>query len=250
MTLKDALWRLKAERDTYKHDTVSVWAKTLDMAIKAVETWVAFFESYEELTDDITETKDFLNATERIDKWCIDQLRGIIGDYYAEKIISEHQEPSKFDGNVIEEYDSIRNEELTQSLQQAAERICEARDKWFEDQERKEHELTRHCDILNMDCNQVIDCNHCNIQLAYDMGKGTNEKSCDTCDHYKPINDGIGTCNIGGCYNKENWTPREDSIHEVHATNTNVSNDESKCSADTSKEGNDRKHKIEFRKDT
>lgn len=63
----------------------------LQMGIKALETWNNFFKSYEVLTKEITESGDIKNATKRIDDWCIEQLRGIIGDYYADLIIKENK---------------------------------------------------------------------------------------------------------------------------------------------------------------
>ena len=38
---------------------------------------------YEEI---IQSTKDVETITKKIDEWCIDTMRGIIGNYYAEKI--------------------------------------------------------------------------------------------------------------------------------------------------------------------
>lgn len=66
--------------------------EALDMAIQALETWNNLFKSYEVLTKEITESGDIKNATKRIDDWCIEQLRGIIGDYYADLIIKESEE--------------------------------------------------------------------------------------------------------------------------------------------------------------
>ena len=57
------------------------------VAKKAVHMWSEFFRSYEELIDKIKDG-DIKNATERIDKWCIEQLRGIISDYYVDMIIN------------------------------------------------------------------------------------------------------------------------------------------------------------------
>ena len=59
------------------------------MAIQALETWNNLFKSYEVLTKEITESGDIKNATKRIDDWCIEQLRGIISDHYADLIIKE-----------------------------------------------------------------------------------------------------------------------------------------------------------------
>lgn len=61
----------------------------LGMAIKALEAWDNLFKSYEILTKEITESEDIKNATKRIDDWCIEQLRGIISDYYADLILKE-----------------------------------------------------------------------------------------------------------------------------------------------------------------
>ena len=63
--------------------------KYCDMAIKALETWDNLFKSYEVLTKEITASEDIKNATKRIDDWCIEQLRGIISDYYADLILKE-----------------------------------------------------------------------------------------------------------------------------------------------------------------
>lgn len=65
------------------------YAEYLDMVIKALEIWDNLFKSYEVLTKEITESEDIKNATKRIDDWCIEQLRGIISDYYADLIIDE-----------------------------------------------------------------------------------------------------------------------------------------------------------------
>lgn len=64
----------------------------LDMAIQALDVWNKMFKSYEALTAKIESEDDISHATERIDKWCIEQLRGIIGDYYADRIINEKSE--------------------------------------------------------------------------------------------------------------------------------------------------------------
>ena len=63
--------------------------EAFDMAIKALEIWDNLFKSYEVLTKKITENEDIKNATKRIDDWCIEQLRGIISDYYTDLILNE-----------------------------------------------------------------------------------------------------------------------------------------------------------------
>lgn len=65
--------------------------EALDMAIKALEIWDNLFKSYEVLINEIIENEDIKNATKRIDDWCIEQLRGIISDYYADLIIKENE---------------------------------------------------------------------------------------------------------------------------------------------------------------
>ena len=61
----------------------------LDMAIQALDIWNKMFKSYEALTAKIESEDDISHATERIDKWCVEQLRNIISDYYADRIINE-----------------------------------------------------------------------------------------------------------------------------------------------------------------
>ena len=81
-------------RDCYNCELVKTDTEileALDMAIKTLETWDNLFKSYEVLTKEITENEDIKNATKRIDDWCIEQLRGIIGDYYADSIIKENE---------------------------------------------------------------------------------------------------------------------------------------------------------------
>lgn len=72
----------KISEDGYKH---------FQQAIKALETWDNLFKSYEVLINEIIENGDIKNATKRIDDWCIEQLRGIISDYYADLIIKENE---------------------------------------------------------------------------------------------------------------------------------------------------------------
>ena len=79
-------------RDCYNCELVKTDTEiltALDMAIQALETWNNLFKSYEVLTKEITESGDIKNATKRIDDWCIEQLRGIISDYYTDLIIKE-----------------------------------------------------------------------------------------------------------------------------------------------------------------
>ena len=61
------------------------------MSNKALEIWNNLFKSYEVLIKEITKSGDIKNATKRIDDWCIEQLRGIISDYYADLIIKENE---------------------------------------------------------------------------------------------------------------------------------------------------------------
>ena len=80
-------------RDCYNCELVKTDTEileALDMAIKTLETWDNLFKSYEVLTKEITENEDIKNATKRIDDWCIEQLRCIISDYYADLIIKEN----------------------------------------------------------------------------------------------------------------------------------------------------------------
>ncbi len=65
--------------------------EALDMSNKALEIWNNLFKSYEVLIKEITKSGDIKNATKRIDDWCIEQLRGIISDYYADLIIKENE---------------------------------------------------------------------------------------------------------------------------------------------------------------
>lgn len=83
MTIEEAIADI---RDNIKP---VVGGKSLDMAIKALETCDNLFKSYEVLTKKITESGDIKNSTKQIDDWCIEQLRGIISDYYADLIIKE-----------------------------------------------------------------------------------------------------------------------------------------------------------------
>ena len=70
-------------------EDMTPYEEAVEMGIQALETWNNLFKSYEALTKEITESGDIKNATKRIDDWCIEQLRGIISDYYADLIIKE-----------------------------------------------------------------------------------------------------------------------------------------------------------------
>ena len=94
MTREEAINQLKdfiiLHREQHGWDISTLNA--LDIAIEALETWDNLFKSYEILTKEITEIGDTKNATKRIDDWCIEQLRGIISDYYADLIIKGVEE--------------------------------------------------------------------------------------------------------------------------------------------------------------
>lgn len=91
MLREEAIARIKEHKIVHRMDEPRAIyiSEALDMAIKALETWDNLFKSYEVLTKEITESDDIKNATKRIDDWCIEQLRGIISDYYADLIIKE-----------------------------------------------------------------------------------------------------------------------------------------------------------------
>lgn len=78
-----------------EHGEVVIADVVWEDALKALQTWNTLFESYEKLTAEITESGDIKNATKRIDDWCISQLRGIISDYYADRIIDKHMKGSE-----------------------------------------------------------------------------------------------------------------------------------------------------------
>lgn len=61
--------------------------------ITLLEVWDGLFKSYEELTDKFNKQMELGNYnsamwTKQIDEWCIDTLRGIVSDYYADKLIN------------------------------------------------------------------------------------------------------------------------------------------------------------------
>ena len=91
MTFEKAIEKLTYARQNADDELDAEWCASLDIAIKALEAWDNLFKSYEILTKEITESEDIKNATKRIDDWCIEQLRGIIGDYYADSIIKENE---------------------------------------------------------------------------------------------------------------------------------------------------------------
>ncbi len=96
MTNEQAIKELQESHDIMRNHDIdeseSYLMQALNMAIKALKTWDNLFKSYEVLTKEIIESGDIKNATERIDEWCVEQLRGIIGDYYADLIIKESEE--------------------------------------------------------------------------------------------------------------------------------------------------------------
>lgn len=91
MTREEAIARIRDHKIVHKMDEPRAIyiSEALDMAIKALDTWDNLFKSYEVLTKEITESEDIKNATKRVDDWCIEQLRGIISDYYADLILKE-----------------------------------------------------------------------------------------------------------------------------------------------------------------
>ena len=93
MTREEAIARIRDHKIVHKmNEPRAIYiSEALDMAIKALEAWDNLFKSYEVLTKEITESEDIKNATKRIDDWCIEQLRGIISDYYADLIIKENE---------------------------------------------------------------------------------------------------------------------------------------------------------------
>lgn len=61
--------------------------------ITLLEVWDGLFKSYEELIDKQMELSSIGNHdpamwTKQVDEWCIDTLRSIVGDYYADKLIN------------------------------------------------------------------------------------------------------------------------------------------------------------------
>ena len=93
MTREEAIERIRDHKIVHKmNEPRAIYiSEALDIAIKGLETLDNLFKSYEVLTKEITESGDIKNATKRIDDWCIEQLRGIIGDYYADLIIKENE---------------------------------------------------------------------------------------------------------------------------------------------------------------
>ena len=52
---------------------------------EALESWDRIFKLYEFLVDKIVEENvDYKEATLRIDRFCIEQLRSVIASYYAD----------------------------------------------------------------------------------------------------------------------------------------------------------------------
>jgi hypothetical protein len=78
------------------------------MAIEALEAWDNLFKSYEVLVDSITDLTA-TKATERIDKWCIEQLRGILSDCYADRMEKEILEAQKTKQSEISSYYGLRS---------------------------------------------------------------------------------------------------------------------------------------------
>lgn len=73
----------------YCHQGGKEIEEAFNMAIKALDTWDKIFTSYDNLVAKIESEDDISHATERIDEWCVEQLRSVIGDYYADRIIKE-----------------------------------------------------------------------------------------------------------------------------------------------------------------
>lgn len=73
----------------YCHQGGKEIEEAFNMATKALDTWDKIFTSYENLVAKIESEDDISHATERIDEWCVEQLRSVISDYYADRIIKE-----------------------------------------------------------------------------------------------------------------------------------------------------------------
>lgn len=59
-------------------------------AEKALEVFNDLIESYQRLINEIDSNKlDPGIATKQIDEWCIEKMRGIICDYFGEKILKD-----------------------------------------------------------------------------------------------------------------------------------------------------------------
>lgn len=93
MTREEAIARIRNHKIVHKmNEPRAIYiSEALDMAIEALEKWDDLFKSYEILTKEITESGDTKNATKQIDDWCIEQLRGIISDYYSDLILKEDE---------------------------------------------------------------------------------------------------------------------------------------------------------------
>ena len=93
MTNKEAKEKLYMEWQEFLENNIDYAgvSEAYKMAFKALDTWDKIFTSYDNLVAKIESKDDISHATERIDEWCIEQLRGVIGDYYADRIIKEHE---------------------------------------------------------------------------------------------------------------------------------------------------------------
>ena len=94
ITIDEALINLEGLQKDYQdfHDevwrdpeTYSINAESLSIAIETLRKYRKIFEDYEELTATL-DPHDAVACSKKIDDFCIENMRGIIGEYYADRI--------------------------------------------------------------------------------------------------------------------------------------------------------------------
>ena len=67
-------------RTPYKASDVS---SVVVKAIKTYEVWDQVLDSYDTLINQLNKENDGTNSSKRVDNWCVDTLRKVLCDYYA-----------------------------------------------------------------------------------------------------------------------------------------------------------------------